>query len=85
MQGGLKKRAFYKRGCLMAVVSSGVWALSSRVRWAYVNQRWVLVWARHCAAPGCRFEAFQEQEHCIRHRLRPAPPAPSLRQLSLWC
>ena len=24
--------------------SSGVWALSSRVRWAFVHQRWRLVW-----------------------------------------
>lgn len=49
--------------------------------WAYVNRRWVVVRVRKCSVPGCRFDAFQEKNHCLRHRPRPAP---QLRQLSLW-
>ncbi len=58
--------------------------LPSGFAWAYVSGWWRIVRVRKCSEPGCRFDAFQEKPHCIRHRPHPAPPAPRLRQLALW-
>lgn len=69
---------------MVAGASSGWWAWSPRVRWAYVRGRWVVVRVRKCSVPGCRFDAFQEKAHCLRHRPQTTPPTPRLCQLILW-
>ena len=51
--------------------------------WAYVGNRWRVVRVRPCSVPGCRFDAFQEKPHCIRHWPKPASSASRLYQLAL--